>query len=114
MKNLYFFLFLLSISQYGMGQNLVPNPGFEEFFKCPQTFNNNISNKKIAPHWNSPSNGTPDLYNRCSKGDMGTHNLTGVTEPYQGDGFAGLILWERDNGFREYLQVRLLKPLQKG
>ncbi len=114
MTHLYFFTFFFSIATYGAGQNLVPNPGFEEFFRCPQTFNNNISNKKIAPHWNSPSNGTPDLYNRCSKGEMGTHNLTGITEPYQGNGFAGLILWERDNGFREYLQVRLLQPLQKG
>ncbi|MCR6641211.1 MAG: OmpA family protein [Sporocytophaga sp.] len=114
MKYLYFFISLLSIPLHGTGQNLVPNPGFEEIFQCPQTFNNNISNKKIAPHWNSPSNGTPDLYNKCSKGEMGTHNLTGVTEPYKGDGFAGLILWEGNNGFREYLQVRLLQPLQKG
>ncbi|WP_051313092.1 OmpA family protein [Sporocytophaga myxococcoides] len=114
MKCLYFSLVLLSLARYGTSQNLVPNPGFEEFFKCPYTFNSNFANKKIAPHWNSPSGGTPDLYNRCSKGEMGTHNIAGVTEPYQGDGFAGFILWEEGIGFREYLQVRLTQPLQKG
>lgn len=114
MKFLYFFLIFLSIARFGTCQNLVPNPGFEEYFTCPQTFNSKSSNKKIAPHWNSPSNGTPDLYNRCSKGEMGTHNITGVTEPQKGDGFAGFILWEKGIGFREYMQVRLLQPLQKG
>jgi len=102
------------MARYGTGQNLVPNPGFEDYFACPQTFNSKSSIKKIAPHWNSPSNGTPDLYNRCSKGEMGTHNITGVTEPYKGDGFAGFILWEEGVGFREYLQVQLIQPLQKG
>ncbi|MBO9703150.1 MAG: OmpA family protein [Sporocytophaga sp.] len=114
MKYIYFSLVLLSLARYGTGQNLVPNSGFEEYFTCPQTFNSKSSIKKIAPHWNSPSNGTPDLYNRCSRGEMGTHNITGVTEPYKGNGFAGFILWEEDVGFREYLQVRLIQPLQKG
>jgi OmpA-OmpF porin, OOP family len=110
-------LLLLTLIRFSLinnssGQNLVPNPGFEEYFKCPQSINTNKTNPRIAPHWNSPSYGTPDLYNRCSKYQMGTQNITGVTNPFKGDGFAGLIIWEEKSGYREYLQVGLTQALK--
>jgi OmpA-OmpF porin, OOP family len=96
----------------GFGQNLVPNPGFEEYYNCPQSINTNKANTKVAPHWSSPSYGTPDLYNRCSKYQMGTQNITGVTNPFKGDGFAGIVIWEEKRSYREYLQVELIEPLE--
>lgn len=92
-------------------QNLVPNPGFEEFTTCPQGINAQKNHQEIAPHWYAPTQGTPDLYNKCSL-YMGIQNVTGFTKPYAGAGFAGLIVWEGKRGFREYLQVRLTEPLQ--
>lgn len=112
MKPIFFGALLLLIANTGFTQNLVSNPGFEEFFSCPNSINNNKTNSKIAPHWNSPSFGTPDLYNRCSKYRMGTQNVTGFTDPFSGDGFAGIIIWEGKKGFREYLQVKLSEPLK--
>jgi OmpA-OmpF porin, OOP family len=94
------------------GQNLVPNPDFEEYFNCPQSINTNKANTKVAPHWNSPNYGTPDLYNRCSKYQMGTQNVTGVTNPFKGDGFAGIVIWEKKRSYREYLQVKLNESLK--
>ncbi len=104
---------LLFKTTESIAQNLVPNPGFEEFFTCPQTINVNKTNSKIAPHWHSPSYGTPDLYNSCSK-QMGIQNVTGFTNPFSGNGFAGIIVWEKQYGYREYLQVRLKEPLKAG
>jgi OmpA-OmpF porin, OOP family len=105
-------LIRLSLINNSSGQNLVPNPGFEEYFNCPQSINTNKANTKVAPHWNSPSYGTPDLYNRCSKFQMGTQNITGVTNPFKGDGFAGIVIWEQKRSYREYLQVRLNEALK--
>jgi OOP family OmpA-OmpF porin len=105
-SSLYFF------ASVATAQNLVPNPGFEEYFSCPQSFNKNKGISKIAPHWNSPSYGTPDLYNTCNTYNMGKQNVTGETSPYSGEGFAGIMTWESKKGYREYLQTELIEPLK--
>lgn len=113
MKSIFSVILFFYISGFAFAQNLVPNPGFEEYFSCPAAINNNKTNKKIAPHWNAASYGTPDLYNKCSR-QMGQNNATGFTDPYTGDGFAGIIVWEGKKGVREYLQVQLTEPLKAG
>jgi OOP family OmpA-OmpF porin len=112
MKRTYVIIIVLFLTTKSFSQNLVPNPGFEDFFSCPQSINTNKANKKIAPHWNSSSYGTPDLYNKCSTLNMGVQNVTGSTEPFKGDGFAGIIVWEGKTGFREYLQTDLMESLK--
>lgn len=114
MKIFYTGIAFLCSFHFCLSQNLVPNPGFEQFFSCPQSINTNKTNTKIAPYWNSPSYGTPDLYNKCSKYQMGIQNATGFTNPFSGDGFAGIITWEGKKGYREYLQVELNEPLKAG
>ena len=105
--------FLFIISQLTFAQNLVHNPSFEHYYSCPQTYNGTKSQREIAPFWTSPSYGTPDLFNTCSD-KMGERNITGITKPFDGQGFAGIILWSADVGFREYLRGELIKPLEKG
>ncbi len=113
MKMLYTILLILFLDTHVSGQNLVPNAGFEDFFSCPKTINTTKGNTKIAPHWNSPSYGTPDLYNICNTSNMGVQNVTGSSTPFAGNGFAGIIVWEGKHGYREYLQVKLLDTLKK-
>jgi len=62
------------MTQLGIAQkNLVPNPGFEDYGRCPVSFSTDPLH--FGPNnWNSPSQGTPDYYNKCSIGDMHVPN----------------------------------------
>jgi gliding motility-associated-like protein len=104
--------------------NLVPNGGFEEYGDCP----NSISGVKRYGQrdsslaiWHSPSFGTPDYYNRCASLTVSVpHNAFGYQPALEGKAYAGIILMAtsdttNNNGvYREYLSVRLKKPLKAG
>jgi OmpA-OmpF porin, OOP family len=97
-------------------QNLVPNAGFEQFYKCPGSYNY-ATNGNLAPGWFSPTTGTPDLFNRCSIGAAGVpENWAGRSNTYAGVGYAGIYMFiaGRENPYREYLQTELLEPLKRG
>src|SRR5215213_385694 len=96
------------------GQNLVPNPGFENYSSCPGNFSE-AAHEFRAIDWRSATIGTPDYFNSCSIGEAGVpHNWAGVSDAYEGKGYAGIYLWMNDaNEYREYLQCRLLEPLIK-
>lgn len=82
-------------------QNLVPNPGFETQTSCPL-----VSEITKAPPWNSPSIGTPDLFNStCPQ-----QNVLART----GIGSSGIFVISSFPNSREYLQARLTSPLQTG
>jgi outer membrane protein OmpA-like peptidoglycan-associated protein len=100
---------------HGQNKNLVLNPGFERFVKCPVSHIQSESSRILVPDWTYPTNGSPDYFNRCSVGDAGVPtNFAGTSEPYQGDGYVGAILSGTDDEYREYIQGRLAKPLEKG
>ncbi len=112
------FAFLLALLStcFSFGQNLVSNPGFEEYYDCPGTFNTNYNTRNIAPGWNSPTDGTPDLFNECSKGSANAlHNWAGVSSFHQGKGYVGIYVWMKgQKSYREYIQTKLKYPLHKG
>jgi len=115
MNSVLFFLGLIFISTIVYSQNLVPNPGFEEFYKCPDSYNASTDGK-IAPGWFSPSGGTPDLFNSCSKGSAGMPaNWAGNSKANSGSGYAGIYVYNTDlkHSYREYLQAQLNSPLQR-
>lgn len=92
----------------------MPNPSFEEYFKCPGSYNY-ATDGKVAPGWFSPTTGTPDLYNECSRGDAGVPtNWAGHSKPYTGKGYAGIYCFVKGKEYREYLQTKLTEPLQEG
>lgn len=95
-------------------QNLVPNPGFEEFYSCPGYFSQRITDFR-AKEWTSAGTGTPDLFNACSEGEADVpYNWAGVSDAFDGEGFAGIYTWmNSDNQYREYLQSKLRAPLIK-
>ena len=62
MKNLMPLIFLLLISQTAVGQNLVLNPSFEDIIEnTPRWSGNALSFNKRIKHWDSPTQGSPDI-----------------------------------------------------
>jgi OmpA-OmpF porin, OOP family len=103
-------IFLCSFSLVGSSQNLVANGSFEQFYKCPGSYNYELT-EKLAPSWVSANRGTPDLFNACSTGDAGVPtNWAGYSKAYSGVGYAGIYCYTK-NGYREYLQTEFTEPL---
>jgi len=105
-------------SLWSQSENLVLNPSFELYEKCPKTYTIEDKSHKFIQDWTYPTYATPDYFNRCSeKRDLGVsvpRNFAGVSEPHSGDGYAGLILSGTDDGYREYIQGTLSRQLEKG
>jgi hypothetical protein len=71
-------------------QNMVINASFEENEECPRGFN---AGRYFPIDDVEAAFGTPDYFNRCSKGRMSTpKNFMGTQEPLDGDAYAGLII----------------------
>lgn len=117
MARLHIFLFLIattfSIFLFAAecnSQNLVANGSFEQFYKCPGSYNYELT-EKLAPSWFSANRGTPDLFNTCSRGDAGVPtNWAGQSKAYSGVGYAGIYCYTQ-SGYREYMQTELIEPL---
>jgi gliding motility-associated-like protein len=86
------------------GQNLLPNPGFEFSLKPVKSrFAGNID---WASPWFPAGKGSPDL---IKNGEVPYGNQQAA----EGNQFAGIILYDEENPeFREYLEVKLLRPLR--
>lgn len=82
-------------------QNFVPNPSFEVQDSCPQ-----VSEIEIAIPWNSPTYGSPDLFNNTCPSQNGSS--------FSGIGCSGIYTYSTFPDNREYLQVRLSSPLVAG
>jgi OmpA-OmpF porin, OOP family len=109
-------IILLMLATGSVAQNLVPNGSFEQYYKCPGSYNYS-TNGKIAPGWTSPSTGTPDIFNTCSIGEAGVPaNWAGRSKAFNGSGYAGIYLYihGRAKAYREYLQAEFTSPLQAG
>lgn len=115
-----FFISLLLASSSAYGQNLIPNPGFEDYSNCPDS----ISQLNKATPWETPTWGTPDYYNSCSGPcDYVTPGLTpvcipenifGFQETHEGEGYAGFYSFRHSDNYREYLQTPLSSAMQSG
>ena len=118
------------------GQNLLPNPSFEQYTVCPLGPGVNPWDQPTAGNpgptgWINPSYATPDYFHRCSQlpfpfplpgltapVDVPV-NAIGIQEPRTGDAYVGIIGFSGlsgslDDGWREYWQVRLNQPLVPG
>jgi len=91
-------------------QNLIQNPSFEEYDNCPVRLGNFEAD---VAYWSTPTKGSTDYFNSCSK-IMGTpENFNGSQPSDFGKGYAGLYLYAPDD-YREYIQVPLTQTLEKG
>ncbi len=118
-------LVLLLTCGISNGQNLVPNPSFEDTATVfcgiflVADFNSSVN------YWNSPTQGTPDLYSTAVNQSCwnyqpnstygGPIGLKGTQLPRTGEIFAGLGCYTI-SGFnqREYIQTQLVSPLISG
>lgn len=96
-------------------QNLVPNPDFDDYSRCPSI----RGEIKLAAPWYSPNGRTTDFAHACAgTSETGIPaNNWGFEFPVRGDGYAGLRTWGNFNGnapYREYLATELLEPLKAG
>jgi outer membrane protein OmpA-like peptidoglycan-associated protein len=93
-----------------LAQNLVPNPGFEQYRNCPRHLGNFQEDVAI---WTTPTLGSTDYFHLCSQ-HMGTpENFNGAQTTLDGKGYAGFYAYAPGD-YREYLQVALKAPLREG
>ncbi len=93
-----------------MGQNLVPNPSFEEYDNCPTSYGERPS------YWTRPigHNGSSDYYNTCSSIVNPFGTIKGAQAPFEGNGMMGFFVgYGPSSNYREYIQVKLKEPLLK-
>jgi outer membrane protein OmpA-like peptidoglycan-associated protein len=107
-NNTTFCICLLACIQAG-AQNLVPNPGFEEYTTCPKETGKRQTN---LISWTQPTAGAMDYFNRCSATSGVPANPLGRQEPKNGDACIGLTLFHEKH--RAYAQVELKQPLLEG
>jgi len=96
------------------GQNLVPNPSFEDTVSCPD----NLNEVDRANGWFS-SGPTPDYFNSCapSGGTFSVSvpsNFWGYQYPATGNAYVGMATASLTGFVRESIGTELLTPLQVG
>ncbi len=109
-----FFLLLIQ-GTTAQDHNLVVNPGFEDYEKCPEDYTPENLTHRLIPGWTYPTRATPDYFNRCSPKNVGVpRNFAGESEPHNGNGYVGAILSGTEESYREYIQGKLITPLVRG
>jgi hypothetical protein len=91
-------------------QNLVPNPGFEEYLTNPDYSPTGVNK---APDW-SRLDYTTDFFHIQYKAPSSVpSNFRGTKQPAAGEGYAGLISFAGSgSASNEFLVVQLKEPLQ--
>ena len=118
MRIVSFLLLNLFITKILVGQNLVPNPGFDELTDCPS----GRHQIELAFPWSNANNGTADIFNICATNERfripygSLHNPGGYQPVRSGNGYAGIRVYH--NGISafntiEYLQAPLTTYLKK-
>ncbi len=127
MKTILPFLLLLislhaagqSSSQKAPPENLVPNPGFEEYSDEPSGwYYSGKDFSRVAMFWTSPTAASPDIYGPKVEIPKSWSAVGfGKVKAYQGSSYAGITVYGCDKGkphCREYVQVQLTEPLVPG
>ncbi len=112
-KYLSFFFFITMMSTFGnsKAQNLIPNPSFEDTVACPYQY----GQIDFALGWNS-FGGTPDYLNSCDQTNYVSvpSNSFGIQNARSGKAYAGMLTYEINGTYREYLACQLSQTLEIG
>ena len=120
MRGFILIILLMSIKLFSIGQNLVPNPGFDTSALSPSTY----AQICHPTGWSSPSgycalvygHGSPDYYKVGGTGGAGTPvTFWATVDPHSGAGMAGFGTYMPSPvNFREYIRTTLSSPLIPG
>ena len=102
--------FIILGATSSMGQNLVRNPGFEDYLACPSAYG---SFQEDLKSWYKPTEGSTDYFNICGDKLSTGLNFIGKQEAFEGDAYAGFYALG-PNGYREYVSGELVEKLEKG
>ncbi|CAN5347700.1 hypothetical protein BH09BAC5_BH09BAC5_11040 [soil metagenome] len=99
-------------------QNLIPNPGFEEYKKIPISFCRTAKEfSATVKSWTMPNEATSDYFHAKCKANASTikNNFAGFQNAEEGEAYVG-IYCNMSNGmnYSEYLKTKLVKPLKAG
>ncbi|PLX20221.1 MAG: hypothetical protein C0599_09465 [Salinivirgaceae bacterium] len=117
MKTIIVSIALIAVSalQIKAQNNLVMNPGFEEYVDCPIRHTPEDATNTLIPHWTFPNKTASDYFNKCSKKGAGIpSNFAGYSQAKEGDAYAGAILSGSTFDHREYIQGELTEPMKPG
>ncbi len=112
------------------GQNLVPNPGFENYTNCPTSFGQIACPLVATPpfsatvqDWISAVPNSPDYYNTCSGNIYASvpNNYFGNHPPHSGNAYTAIVAYSAGPNFSmppstyaEYVECKLTNPLIAG
>ena len=123
MKGIILFLLLMFIFVLpSKGQNLIPNPSFEDTVDCGSGFGSCPFTPGLCcmlMYWNYQSQ-TPDYYNRCDTGFIVSvpSNMSGYQNPFMvGNAYVGIFTHAGSNvltNYRETLGVKFSDSLNIG
>jgi len=114
----YFITLILVVTSF-TAQNLVPNPGFENYTTCPN-FGGEIN---YCSNWNNVNLvygvftvGTPDYFNTCSTANCCPPNtFAGQCNPHSGNAMIATVLYDSPIvDYREYVSTQLTCPMVTG
>jgi OOP family OmpA-OmpF porin len=101
-----------------VAQNLVRNPGFEEYKKLPVTFCRTAKDfNATVKDWTMPNEATADYFHAKCRANASTakNNFAGFQRPEEGDAYAGIYCCTAKGiNYSEYLKTKLIKPLKAG
>ena len=96
----------LMLHHNSIGQNLVPNGDFEQYWHCPSL----ISQIDSTKYWTNPTKATPDYFNQCAPPHLVSvpNNFAGFQQSHSGGAIAGIYLFAANiTNYREYIEVPL-------
>lgn len=92
--------------------NMVYNPSFEEYIRCPQKIEAMGVMTDVEAWW-QPTKGSSDYFNACGSRDCAVpRNKMGNQIAYNGQAYCGIYCSQAS--YREYLQTQLKQPLKAG
>lgn len=94
-------------------QSYVQNGSFESKIECPIFWSQKGEDFK-GEFWYSPTKSTPDLYSSCSEQCNNKSNWVDASVKTNDDCYAGLILRQDNKNYTEYIQSKLIEPLEAG
>ncbi len=92
--------------------NLIPNPSFEDYLRCPEDIKS-INRQVCIRQWAQPTEGSIDYFNKCSTGNTKVpRNKMGTQQARTGVAYGGF--YASQPHYREYFQTQLFEELIAG